>query len=455
MASLWLWRALRVFAVFCLANYLLVFTEAVPLGGWTAGLMLLLLLGCYLALHIRPRRAKGATRRLRALLGGYELLIVSFLAILATGVLWLALWRTGRLTALIPGVPAWVPVVVDLPVCVPVIGLLVLNGFFRVLLTCKRLRIVWRALLLLCWWVPVFNLYIFYRVLRAAHSEYYFELGRLERESVHAENADCRTRYPIVLVHGIFFRDWQLVNYWGRIPQALQKCGAVLYYGGQQSAAPVAVSAAELKARIEDVLRETGAEKVNLIAHSKGGLDSRYAISKLGMAPFVASLTTINTPHRGCVFAQHLLKTLPAGLIRQMEDKYNTVFHALGDEKPDFLGGVRDLAADACVAFNKAVPNADGVFYQSVMSTMRSPKSAGFPLDLTWRLVNKYDKEPNDGLVARSSAEWGHFLGNLTVPGRRGISHGDVIDLMREDIEGFDVREFYIGLVRGLKEKGL
>ena len=38
----------------------------------------------------------------------------------------------------------------------------------------------------------------------------------------------------------------------------------------------------------------------------------------------------------------------------------------------------------------------------------------------------------------------GHFLGNLTVPGRRGISHGDVIDLMREDIAGFDVREFYI-----------
>lgn len=99
-------------------------------------------------------------------------------------------------------------------------------------------------------------------------------------------------------------------------------------------------------------------------------------------------------------------------------------------------------------------PDVDGVYYQSVMSTMRSPKSAGFPLNLTWRLVNRYDRQENDGLVTRSSAEWGHFLGNLTVPGRRGISHGDVIDLMREDIAGFDVREFYIGLVRGLKERG-
>ena len=86
----------------------------------------------------------------------------------------------------------------------------------------------------------------------------------------------------------------------------------------------------------------------------------------------------------------------------------------------EFLGGVRDLAADACAAFNKAVPDADGVYYQSVMSTMRSAKSAGFPLNFTWRLVKKYDKQENDGLVARSSAEWGHFLGSLSVPGRRG-----------------------------------
>ena len=34
-------------------------------------------------------------------------------------------------------------------------------------------------------------------------------------------------------------------------------------------------------------------------------------------------------------------------------------------------------------------------------------------------------------------------------------AHGDVIDLMREDIAGFDVREFYIELVHGLKKRGL
>ena len=36
---------------------------------------------------------------------------------------------------------------------------------------------------------------------------------------------DCKTRYPIVLVHGIFSRDMKLLNYWGRIPAALIRNG--------------------------------------------------------------------------------------------------------------------------------------------------------------------------------------------------------------------------------------
>ena len=38
--------------------------------------------------------------------------------------------------------------------------------------------------------------------------------------------------------------------------------------------------------------------------------------------------------------------------------------------------------------------------------------------------------------------------------GKRGISHGDMIDLFRENIDGFDVREFYVDLVKDLKNKG-
>ena len=42
----------------------------------------------------------------------------------------------------------------------------------------------------------------------------------------------------------------------------------------------------------------------------------------------------------------------------------------------------------------------------------------------------------------------------LTVSGKRGISHGDMIDLNRENIKGFDVREFFVQVVAGLKKMG-
>ena len=43
----------------------------------------------------------------------------------------------------------------------------------------------------------------------------------------------CRTRYPILLIHGTGFRDWKGIGYWGRIPKILQEHGAQVYFGGQ------------------------------------------------------------------------------------------------------------------------------------------------------------------------------------------------------------------------------
>ena len=66
----------------------------------------------------------------------------------------------------------------------------------------------------------------------------------------------------------------------------------------------------------------------------------------------------------------------------------------------------------------------------------------------------KYFDGPNDGLVGENSCQWGDNFKFLTVKGKRGISHGDVIDLNRENISEFDVREFYVQLVTDLKNKG-
>ena len=60
----------------------------------------------------------------------------------------------------------------------------------------------------------------------------------------------------------------------------------------------------------------------------------------------------------------------------------------------------------------------------------------------------------NDGLVDVSSAEWGEFKGVLKSTTNRGISHGDMIDLKREDIKGFDVLKKFYDIVCELKNRG-
>ena len=77
-----------------------------------------------------------------------------------------------------------------------------------------------------------------------------------------------------------------------------------------------------------------------------------------------------------------------------------------------------------------------------------------FPLNLSYHLV-KYFDGPNDGLVSEASFQWGERYTLLQTDGDRGISHGDMIDLNRENIPEFDVREFYVQLVHDLKNRGL
>lgn len=60
----------------------------------------------------------------------------------------------------------------------------------------------------------------------------------------------------------------------------------------------------------------------------------------------------------------------------------------------------------------------------------------------------------NDGLVSSQSARWGEFQTVFTSTKLRGISHGDMIDLKREDYKGFDVVECYVQIISQLKEKG-
>lgn len=327
------------------------------------------------------------------------------------------------------------------------------NGIIRVYLTSKQLAVKWRLLGVICGFIPVANLVVLYHIIRITGYEAKLEGEKLLLDESRAGERVCATKYPLLLVHGVFFRDFKYLNYWGRIPEELEKNGAVIYYGNHQSADSVEGSGRELAQRIRQITGETGCEKLNIIAHSKGGLDCRYALSEPGIADKVASLTTINTPHRGCLFADYLLEKIPENVQKKTADTYNRTLKVLGDENPDFIKAVRDLTADACGKRNGYIRDAEGVYYQSVGSKCNRAVNGRFPLNFTYYLV-KYFGGENDGLVSTESFPWGEQYRLVTVKGKRGVSHGDMIDLNRENIPGFDVREFYVNLVAQLKQKG-
>ncbi len=77
--------------------------------------------------------------------------------------------------------------------------------------------------------------------------------------------------------------------------------------------ASIGARARQLAAQIERL----GVGRVHIVAHSMGGLDARFAISSLGLAPRVASLTTIGTPHHGTPLADLGASLLPRSLLRR------------------------------------------------------------------------------------------------------------------------------------------
>lgn len=328
------------------------------------------------------------------------------------------------------------------------------NGIIRVYSTATMIGGKWRIIGLICGLIPVVHIIVLVKIIRLTRCEVAMEERRIRRNKERSGMDVCKTKYPIILVHGVFFRDMEKFNYWGRIPAELEKNGAQLYYGEQQSALCIADSAAEVAKKIYEVIEKTGSEKVNIIAHSKGGLDSRYAISCLGMDKYVASLTTVNTPHRGCVFAEWLLNHMPESFQQNIAAKYNSAVRLIGDTDPDFLSAVKDLQASSCEKFNKEVPDMQGIYYQSVGSKINKAMTSVFPLNFSHLLAGYFDGA-NDGLVTVSSSKWGEKFTYLESTSPDGVSHADVIDLLRHDKPDLDIREFYVQLVSNLKDKGL
>jgi len=415
----------------------------------TAPYILILLIPLFLLLNILPGMNPKGTKSLRLKICNHgTLVLMMFIGSLIPSLIWHAV------LAVLTIPHSYMELVWSAVYCIIASAILFWNGILCVYFTSTQMGIKWRVIGLICGMIPILNLIVLTRIIKITADEVEFEIEKEVITRDPALSEICKTKYPIILVHGVFFRDNKLLNYWGRIPRTLKLHGAEIFYGEHQSALTVKESARELASRIKLIVERSGCEKVNIIAHSKGGLDCRYAISEFGMAPYVASLTTVNTPHRGCIFAERLLDAIPENIQNKVAKAYNVTLTALGDETPDFLAAVRDLTAEACIKRNEILTFPEGIFAQSIGSVMEHPHKGQFPLNLSYRYVKNYDGE-NDGLVGESSFSWGEKYVLLRTKGKRGISHCDIIDLGQENIRDFDVRAFYTELVSDLRARGL
>lgn len=132
-------------------------------------------------------------------------------------------------------------------------------------------------------------------------------------------------------------------------------------------------------------------EPLHLIAHSMGGVDARYYITRLEGYKKVASLTTLATPHRGSTAADH-----------EMETWYSPYRH---------FPAIANLALASMQAFNIQTPDHPDVAYRSY-SAARKIARLPWMVRKFGRLIMQAEGE-NDSQVSVASARWGKHLGTL------------------------------------------
>lgn len=123
---------------------------------------------------------------------------------------------------------------------------------------------------------------------------------------------NATTRYPILLVHGLFgFERIGPLELFHDVSHALKDIGARVFVPHLSAAHSNEMRGEQLLLQIDSVLRGTGAAKVNLIGHSQGALAARYAAAH---APHnVASVTSVSGPNHGSELADVLRKALTPG----------------------------------------------------------------------------------------------------------------------------------------------
>ncbi|RMG98518.1 MAG: hypothetical protein D6705_05780 [Deltaproteobacteria bacterium] len=262
------------------------------------------------------------------------------------------------------------------------------------------------------------------------------------------------TRFPVLFVHGwTGFLQIGPVEYFYGVGEYLGDRGFPVFFPVLDPYNGHEVRGAQLAEAIDGILAQARARKVDVIAHSQGGLDARYVISTLGYGDRIDALYTVATPHRGTPLADIALglQDGPAGTA--LAFLLETV-GATGGFDSDAEASFWSLSETFVQgSFNPANPDDPRVDYHSWMGrTCLSELSCGDVVDapiLTGYEILTQVAGDNDGVVPVSSAPWGEYHG--TVPADHFDEVGQVAGATGSQ---FDHLAFYLDRVRDLRDAG-
>lgn len=284
--------------------------------------------------------------------------------------------------------------------------------------------------------------------------------------------------YPIVLVHGFFgFDEIGPLEYYYGVKAALEDAGHVVVVTAVDPFNTTYVRGNQLLHQINVALAQTGAAKVNIVAHSQGGFDARYVASIIPQR--IGAVVTVSTPHVGARIADLMLEKTP-GFTRDLAKAFfaavaRPLYGDVADDA-DLKACLDFMASDSVAQFNTKYPDDPRVSYYSIAGRSGSdlaekacfaPKAPPFitqydevkdPVDPLLYLIHKVlggsllDPKPSDGLVLVEEAKWGTWLGCIPA------DHWDAVGQLLGDSPGsgntFDHKTFYRDVAAFLVAEG-
>lgn len=144
-------------------------------------------------------------------------------------------------------------------------------------------------------------------------------VGASYEVAIEGEGTARGKRNPVVLLHGFAMNRTN----WIWLGRRLAKRGIGPLYGTSYfSPQSVRRSAEHLARFVESVCAREECERVDIVAHSLGGVVARYYIERLGGDKLIGRVVTIGSPHKGTVIAR-----LGALFPSARETRHNSAFY--------------------------------------------------------------------------------------------------------------------------------